>query len=52
LPLPKVLPVREWLGTEDDEEINAIILPAIAGTRDQWGRLAAGAGVDTCDALV
>jgi len=29
LPLGEVLPIREWLGTGNDEEIDAIILPAI-----------------------
>ncbi len=39
LPLPAVLPIREWLGTTRDEEIDAIILPAIASTRGQWAPL-------------
>lgn len=36
LSLPVVLPVREWLGTTQDDEINAQILPAIEQTRDRW----------------
>jgi hypothetical protein len=43
LPLPEALPLREWLGSEDDTEINAQILPAIERTRDRWmAELAAG----------
>lgn len=36
IPLPEALPLREWLGSEDDTEINAVILPAIERTRDRW----------------
>jgi hypothetical protein len=36
LPLPTVLPIREWLGTENDEEIDAMILPAIEKARSKW----------------
>ena len=36
LPLGKVLPLREWLGTDDDSEIDALLLPAIASTRSRW----------------
>ena len=36
LPLPTVLPVREWMGTENDEEIDALILPAIEKARIKW----------------
>jgi hypothetical protein len=36
LPLTAVLPIREWVGTDRDEEIDAVILPAITKTRDQW----------------
>ena len=36
LTLPAVLPIREWLGTTQDEEINALILPAIEQTRARW----------------
>jgi hypothetical protein len=28
LTLPEVLPLREWLGTDNDKEIDSIILPA------------------------
>src|SRR5579862_7027577 len=38
LPLQEVLPIREWLGTENDEDIDALILPKIAATREQWMR--------------
>src|SRR5262245_56506977 len=36
LPLKDVLPLREWLGTDRDEEIDALMLPAIAKARSQW----------------
>jgi hypothetical protein len=36
LPLPDVLPIREWLGTQDDKEIDARILPALGHTRALW----------------
>lgn len=36
LTLPEVLPVREWIGTDRDEEIDALIMPAIANTREKW----------------
>lgn len=36
LPLAKVMPLREWLGTENDSEIDALLLPAIASTRSRW----------------
>jgi hypothetical protein len=39
LPLPAVLPLREWMGTDKDDEIDAILLPAIRSTRDRWARL-------------
>ena len=42
LPLPSVLPIREWIGTDKDEEIDALILPAIRSTRDQWETLDEG----------
>jgi hypothetical protein len=38
LPLIEVLPIREWLGTDHDKEIDALILPAIRRTGSQWGR--------------
>jgi hypothetical protein len=41
LPLPVVLPLREWLGTDRDEEIDALLLPAIRGARDRWPALPA-----------
>jgi len=37
LPLDKVLPIREWLGTRNDASIDALILPAIEQTRSKWG---------------
>jgi len=36
LPLPDVLPIREWFGTSADAEIDALILPRIARQRDRW----------------
>ncbi|MBL8795653.1 MAG: hypothetical protein JNM56_17240 [Planctomycetia bacterium] len=36
LPLIKVLPIREWLGTDRDEEIDALILPEIDKAKDKW----------------
>lgn len=36
VPLLEVLPLREWLGTDNDAEIDAIILPAIEKTKNQW----------------
>jgi hypothetical protein len=36
LPLVTVLPIREWLGTDRDEEINQLILPAIQRNRPHW----------------
>ncbi len=36
LPLVTVLPIREWLGTDNDAEIDAVILPAIARARGKW----------------
>jgi hypothetical protein len=36
LPLTAVLPIREWLGTDRDDEIDAIILPAIESKRSLW----------------
>ena len=37
VPLLDVLPIREWLGTTNDEEINALVLPALEKTKDRWG---------------
>jgi hypothetical protein len=39
LPLRAVLPLREWMGTDNDDGINAMLLPAIMNTRDRWERL-------------
>src|SRR5260370_36791080 len=36
LPLAEVLPIREWLGTDNDKEIDAVILPAIRRAKDRW----------------
>jgi hypothetical protein len=36
LPLPVVLPIREWLGTDRDQEINALLLPEIQNARIRW----------------
>lgn len=36
LPLPKVLPIREWLGSDQDEEIDALILPEINQAKSRW----------------
>ncbi len=33
LTLPEVLPLREWLGSNDDKEIDSIIMPAIEKAR-------------------
>jgi hypothetical protein len=36
LPLGEVLPIREWLGTGDDKEIDEVVLPAIRRTKPKW----------------
>lgn len=36
IPLKDVLPIREWMGTDRDDEINSVILPAMEKTRSQW----------------
>lgn len=36
LPLIKVLPIREWIGTNNDAEIDALILPEIEKARSEW----------------
>jgi len=36
LSLREVLPVREWLGTENDTDIDALILPAIEQAKHRW----------------
>src|SRR5260370_41590087 len=42
LPLAEVLPIREWLGTDNnDEEIDAVILPAIRRAKDRLALLQA-----------
>jgi hypothetical protein len=38
LALPKVLPIREWLGTNQDEQIDALILPEINNAKERWIR--------------
>ena len=36
LSLKDVLPIREWMGTDRDAEIDALILPAIEKRRSRW----------------
>lgn len=36
LPLIKVLPLREWLGSDNDEEIDSLLLPEIRSAREKW----------------
>ena len=36
LHLRDVLPIREWIGTDNDEEINAEIMPIIERNRQYW----------------
>jgi hypothetical protein len=36
LPLGEVLPMREWLGIGNDEEIDALVLPALRRAKDKW----------------
>jgi hypothetical protein len=36
LSLGDVLPIREWLGTANDKEIDALLLPAIKRARAKW----------------
>ena len=36
LPLPDVLPIREWVGSDQDEEINREILPKIEHAKSKW----------------
>ena len=36
LPLGEVLPIREWLGTGNDEEVDALVLPAIQRAKHNW----------------
>jgi len=36
LHLREVLPVREWIGSDYDDEINAALIPAIERNRPYW----------------
>lgn len=36
LPLRTVLPLREWIGSSDDREINAELMPEIEKTKQKW----------------
>lgn len=36
LPLPVVLPLREWFAQHNDEAIDALLLPEIARTQAEW----------------
>ncbi len=36
IPLQFILPIREWLDTNQDAEIDAEILPIIEQYKDQW----------------
>ncbi len=36
VPLLKVLPIREWIGSTSDAEIDALILPEIENARPKW----------------
>lgn len=36
LPLIEVLPIREWLGTDLDDDINREIMPKILKARTKW----------------
>jgi len=36
LSLREVLPLREWLGGQDRSEVDAILLPAMLRTKEQW----------------
>jgi len=36
LPLAEVLPLREWIGSREEDGIDAQILPAICRTRGVW----------------
>ncbi len=38
LPLPIILPLREWLGTDNDDEINALLLPEIEKAKGKWSK--------------
>jgi len=41
LPLPLVLPLREWMGEDRDKTIDERIIAAIANSRSQWSCLKA-----------
>ena len=43
LPLPDVLPIREWIGTDKDREIDALIMPSIERTRAAWTQVESSA---------
>jgi hypothetical protein len=36
LHLREILPIREWIGSDDDAEIDAEIMPAIERNRQYW----------------
>jgi len=36
LSLLDIMPLREWLGTDDDEKINEKIMPKILKARSKW----------------
>ena len=42
LPLPIVLPLREWFFDRNDEAINALLLPEIEQNRAQWSLVRSG----------
>lgn len=45
LSLSEVLPIREWIGTEQDRTIDALILPVIAKHREKWNDFTDGNAV-------
>jgi hypothetical protein len=36
VPLDVVLPLREWIGTDNDQEINDLLMPKIAAAKSRW----------------
>jgi len=44
LPLPEVLPITAWLGSDQDADIDAEILPRIAAKKDRWMSIEHGNG--------
>ncbi len=36
LQLPEIMPLQEWLGSENDREINEEVMPKIAESRSKW----------------